>query len=432
MHASGHFSLKSITKVEGHANLDIELYNGEVKKCELQIYEGQRFFEQMVLGRSYNDIPLIVSRICGLCNVSHLNTAIESVEKAFEVPLSEQAAMLRDLATNGEFIKSHALHLLFLVSPDYLHKESVLDFGEKEHHLIHWGMDLKKAGSDIVKLLGGRIYQTAGIRPGGFTLIPEEKQLNAVLKRLADTRKIAIEAIKLFASFEKQLPFEKKTDYLALSSPSYSFVKGELHSSNGTVIKEEDMLKHVHEFIVPYSNAKQADLQGKDFRVGALARVNLNQKALEGSAKDLIKSLGLKFPSDKIYYNNIAQAIEMLHCIDSSIRIISELNVKKEPIAKIKPKEAIGIGVTEAPRGTLYHEYSFDEKGFVKKATIVVPTNQNSRTIENDLKQFIPSLLSLPQEKANLEIEKLVRAYDPCISCATHFLKVKWKKTGGG
>jgi len=428
MHSSGHFSIKSMTKVEGHANLDVELYNGEVNKCELQIYEGQRFFEQMAVGRSYSEIPLIVSRICGLCNVSHLNTAMEAVEKAFEVPLSEQAIMLRNLATNGEFIKNHALHLFFLVLPDYLHKESVLDFGEKEHHLIHWALDLKKAGTDIVKLLGGRVYQTAGIVPGGFTLVPEKKQLDALLKTLADARKIAVEAIKLFASFESQLPFERKTDYLALVSPDYGFVKGELRSSSGLAIKEEDMLKHVHEFIVPYSNAKQADLNGKDFRSGALARINLNQKALEGSARDLIKSLGLRFPSDKVYYNNLAQAIELLHCIDSSARIILGLKVKKEPMAKIRPKEAIGIGVTEAPRGTLYHEYSFDEKGIVKKANIIVPTNQNSRTIEADLTKFIPSLLSLPQEKANLEIEKLVRAYDPCISCATHFLKVNWGK----
>ncbi len=428
MHKTCHFSIKEITKVEGHANLDIKLKDGKVEKCQLQIYEGQRFFENMVVGRSYSQIPLIVSRICGLCNVSHLNTSIKAVENAFGLKVSEQTNLLRDLATNGEFLKSHALHLFFLVLPDYLNKDSVLAFGKKEHKYIQWGLNLKKAGTEIVKLLGGRIYATVGIRPGGFTILPEQKQLEKCLSLLEKERQTAIDSIKLFASFEKQLSFDRKTDYLALVDKNYSFVKGKLHFASGNVVEDEDMLKHIQEHIIPYSNASQTSFDGESLRVGSLARINLNQKALEPAAKNIIKDLSLKFPSNQIYYNNIAQAIEILHLIDSSIRIIKSLKVKKEPVQKIKPHESIGVGVTEAPRGTLYHDYSFDKKGFVTKANIIVPTNQNNRTIEDDLKEFIPSLLDLPQPKANLEIEKLVRAYDPCISCATHFLKVKWKK----
>lgn len=428
MRKDGGFSIKEITKVEGHANLDVQMKGGEVEKCELQIYEGQRFFENIVVGRSFEQIPLITSRICGLCNVSHLNTAMEAVEKAFGVEVSEQAELLRNLATNGEFIKSHALHLFFLVLPDYLNKESVLDFDAKEQKYIRWGLSLKRAGTEIVKLLGGRVYQTIGIRPGGFTCLPKQAELNKALKLLEEQRQTAIDTIKLFASFKDSLSFERKTEYLALVSPGYSFVKGKLNFSDGTVLEEEDMLKHVHEYIVPYSTAKQTDFKGKAFRVGSLARINLNQKALEPAARQTIKELELKFPSNRIYYNNIAQAIELLHLIDSSIRMIGEMKVRREPMAKITPKESVGIGVTEAPRGTLYHEYSFDSKGFVKKANIVVPTNQNNHTIEQDLVEFIPSLLDLPQERANLEIEKVVRAYDPCISCATHFLKVNWNK----
>lgn len=428
MHKNGHFSIKEITKVEGHANLNVEMKDGQVENCQLQIYEGQRFFENIVVGRSFEQIPLITSRICGLCNVSHLNTAMEAVEKAFGVQVSEQTELLRDLATNGEFIKSHVLHLFFLVLPDYLGKESVLDFNEKEQKYIHWGLNLKKTGTEIVKLLGGRIYQTVGIRSGGFTWLPKQSDLEKVLVLLKMERQTAIDAVRLFASFKDILSFERKTEYLGLIDPNYSFVKGKLHFSDGTILEEEDLLKHVHEYIAPYSTAKQTDFKGKAFRVGALARINLNERALEPAARELIKELNLKFPSDEIYYNNIAQAIELLHLIDSSIRIIEEIKIRQEPMTQIKPKEAIGIGVTEAPRGTLYHEYSFDSKGFVKKADIIVPTNQNNHTIEDDLVEFIPSLLKLPQEKANLEIEKIVRAYDPCISCATHFLKVNWKK----
>jgi len=427
MHKSGHFSIKEITKVEGHANLDVEMREGRVERCELRIYEGQRFFESLVLGRSFSQIPLMVSRICGLCNVSHLNTAMECVEKAFNVEVSEQTKLLRELATNGEFIKSHALHLFFLALPDYLHRESVLDFNHEEHKYVHWGLDLKKCGTEIVKVLGGRVYQTVAIRPGSFTQIPKKEKLDSLLKLLASHRQIAVGAVKLFASFTKQLAFERKTDYLALADKNYSLTEGTLVSSSGLSIKEENMLSHIREFIVPYSSAKQASLDGKDFRVGSLARINLNQNALEDSARALIKELSLKFPSDSIYYNNIAQALELLHLIDSSIRIISELKLRKESPVEIKPREAEAVGVTEAPRGTLYHNYAFDSKGFVRRANIVVPTNQNNRTVENDLKEFIPGLLLLPQEKANLEIEKLIRAYDPCISCATHFLKVKWK-----
>ncbi len=428
MHKSGHFSIKEITKVEGHANLNVELDQGRVKKCELEIYEGQRFFEDLVLGRSFDQIPLMVSRICGLCNVSHLNTAMEAVEKAFSVEISEQASLLREIATNGEFIKSHALHLFFLVLPDYLGRESALDFNEEEHKYVHWGLDLKKAGTEIVKLLGGRIYQTVGIRPGGFTLIPKQEQLDRCLKLLENHRHTALETVKLFASFEKQLAFERKTDYLGIVRDDYSLTEGILKFQSGKTIQEEEMLKHVHEFIAPYSNAKQTDFEGKPFRVGALARVNLNQKALEPAAKKAIKDLKLSFPNNKIYHNNTCQALELLHLFDRTISLLKDLKVKKEAMQEIKPREATGIGVTEAPRGTLYHEYDFDSKGFVKKANIIVPTNQNNHTVEEDLKEFIPTILELPQEKANLGIEKLIRAYDPCISCATHFLKVNWKK----
>lgn len=428
MKETGHFAIKEITKVEGHANLDVEMDSGKVKKCELQIYEGQRFFESMLLGRDYSQVPLIVSRICGLCNVSHLNTSMKAVEKAFGIEVSEQTETLRQLATNGEFIKSHALHLFFLVLPDFLGRESVLDFGKEEQKFLLHGIALKKAGTEMVRLLGGRIYQTVSIRPGGFTKWPDEKQLRQCLRLLEKERHLAIEAIRLFASFRDSFPFQRKTEYLALTDENYSFVKGAIQSSTGLAVKDEEMTTHVHERILPYSSAKQASLGGQDFRVGALARINLNQKALEPAALDLVQELGLKFPSHRVFDNNLAQAIELLHLFDSSIRILKDFKLQKESAQQIRPCDSTGIGVTEAPRGTLYHEYKFDSKGIVQRANIIVPTNQNAHTIESDLAEFIPSLLDLPQEKANLEIEKLVRAYDPCISCATHFLKVKWKK----
>lgn len=428
MHKTGSFSIKEITKIEGHANLNVELRDGKVEKCELNIYEGQRFFEQLLVGRHYSQIPLIVSRICGFCNISHLSTSIEAIEKAFKVRPSEQTLLLRELAANAEFIKSHSLHLMLLVLPDFLGKESALDFDKKEHDYIHWALDLKKVATDLVKVLGGRVYQTVSIRPGGFTMLPKQSELDKLLSELKKARKTAFDAIRLFDSFKDQFPFERKTDYVGLVGSNYCLLCGQIHCSDGTIIAEEDYLKHVKEFVVPYSTAKQASFNGKEYQVGAQARINLNQKELCDDAKGIMKELKLRFPTNRIYYNNIAQSIELLHCIDACIETIELLQLRKESLSEIKPREAEGIGVTEAPRGTLFHHYNFDKKGFVKKADIIVPTLQNNRNTESDLREFIPTLLDLPQEKANLEIEKLVRAYDPCISCATHFLKVNWKK----
>ena len=428
MHKTCKFSLKEITKIEGHTNLDVELKNGEVVKCELGIYEGARFFEKILVGRHYSQIPLIVSRICGFCSISHLSTSIEAIEKAFKIEASDQTLLLRELATNAEFLKSHGLHLFMLVLPDFLGKESALDFDKKENKYLHWALDLKKIGTDIIKVLGGRIYQTVSIRVGGFTMLPKQAELDNLLFDLHNVKKIAIDAIELFASFRNEFTFARKTEYVGLVGSNYCLLCGKIKCSDGTFIEDNDFAKHVEEFVVPYSTAKEAKFNGREYQVGAQARINLNQKELCGSAKKIMKDLKLKFPTDKIYYNNIAQAIELLQCIESSIEILEDLKLRQEPLAKINPFEAEGIGVTEAPRGTLFHHYNFDQKGFLKKAGIIVPTLQNNRNIELDLKEFIPTLLDLPQEKANLEIEKLIRSYDPCISCSTHFLKVNWKK----
>jgi coenzyme F420-reducing hydrogenase alpha subunit len=428
MHKTGHFSIKEITKIEGHTNLDVELKDGKVERCELSIYEGQRFFEQMLIGRHFSQIPLIVSRICGFCSISHLGTSIEAIEKAFSEKPSDQTMLLRELGTNAEFLKSHALHLMLLVLPDFLGKESALEFTGKDHKYIHWALNLKKLGTDIIKVLGGRVYQTVNIRPGGFTLLPKQAALDRLLADLKNARKTAIEVIALFASFKDSFAFERKTEYVGLVGSQYCLLCGKIHCSDGTVVEEEDYLHHVKEFVVPYSAAKQASFNGREYQVGAQARINLNQKELCGSVKEQMKTLSLKFPSHKIYYNNVAQALELLQCIESSIETLETLILRKEALSKIKPSEAEGIGATEAPRGILFHHYSFDKKGFIKKADIIVPTLQNNHNIESDLKEFIPSLLELPQEKANLEIEKLIRAYDPCISCSTHFLKVNWNK----
>ncbi|MBN2067609.1 MAG: nickel-dependent hydrogenase large subunit, partial [Candidatus Diapherotrites archaeon] len=319
MKETGNFCIKSITKVEGHANLSVELRDGKVEKCEFQVYEGQRFFEQLVVGRHYSQIPLIVSRICGFCNTSHLNTAIEAVERAFSVKPSEQTLLLRELATNAEFIKSHALHLMFLVLPDFLGRESIMAFKKAEQKYIKQALALKKIGTDLSRALGGRVYPTVSIRVGGFSMLPRQSELQKVLTELKDARKTALEMLALFNSFRERFAFERKTEYVGLVGSQYCLLCGQIHCSDGTVIEEQGYLNHVKEFVVPYSNARIASFNSKEYKVGAQARLNLNHKELYPAVKEKVKALNIKFPNHSIYFNNIAQAIELLQCIESSI-----------------------------------------------------------------------------------------------------------------
>lgn len=425
MHNS-HLFLKNISKIEGHAHLSLDVKKGEVKNVEFKVSENKRFFEKIILGRRAEEIPLLVSRICGFCSSSHCTTAIEAVEKAFEVEVSEQTDMLRDLLLNGEFLKSHSLHLFFLALPDYLGKESVLEFDKKQHKLIHLGLDLKKLGTEILQMVGGRAYHTTNELVGGFKKIPEKKELESLLPSLEQGRSKAEKAIRLFVKFKPQ--FERETDYVGLVNKDYSFLAGDIISSAGVCIPEELYSMYLEEIVVPYSLAKEAKFAGKEFMVGALARINLNRQNLGRKTKKIIRKLKLPFPSHSPFLNNLAQAVELYQCIDSSIYLINEIKCRRENLKKIKPREAIGIGITEAPRGVLYHEYEFNKSGKIKNSNIIVPTQQNTRNIEEDIKEFLPPLLDLPKPRIELELEKLIRAYDPCISCATHFLEVDWKQ----
>ncbi len=424
-----HFELRDISKIEGHASLSVDLEGGKVSNVKFLVSENNRFFEQIVLGKSYKELALIVGRICGFCSSSHMLACIKATENAFGIFPSAQTQQLRELLMNGELIKSHSLHLFFLALPDYLGKSSALEFDKKQLKFIETALALKKAGTELVEAIGGRAYHDLRLSIGGFALLPNQKQLEHIHRQLLDAKKLALETIELFARFKDKLVFERKTTYAALAGKNYSLISGMLKSSTGASFKEEEFLRYFSEQAVPYSTSNQLSFEGKEYLVGALARININQCELCGDAKEKMKSLGLNFPSDSRYYNNLAQAIEILQCIESSIQIINSLKIVKETPAGIEPRNALGIGIVEAPRGTLYHEYEFDEKGFVTGASIIVPTSQNTRNIEKDIEAFLPGIIGKKSEHdIEHELEKLIRAYDPCISCATHFLKVKWNK----
>ncbi|MFH1545639.1 MAG: Ni/Fe hydrogenase subunit alpha [archaeon] len=417
-------SLYGLTKVEGHSNLFLRVRKGVVEKAQLDITENARFFEEMVVGRSYKDIPTFTSRICGVCSTSYVSASVKAIEKAFGVETTEQTRLMQNLMLIGEIIRSHTLHLYFFSLPDYLGKDSILDFEEKHHEEIHRAIRIKKVASEIVKVFGGRAIHPVNATIGGFKVIPYQKQLNELYDHLKKARKDAVKCIELFNSFKYECV--RPSTYISLVNNDYSLNTGMVCSNKGMCIPEEEYLSNLREYVVSFSTAKFAKLFGEEFYVGALSRYNLMHKRIRKETRNELNRIGVKLKEQCPYANNLAQAVEILHFIDYAIDKIKDLKLREESIPPITPRKSVGIGVVEAPRGTLYHSYKFDEKGTVKECNLVVPTAQNVASIERDIKLFLPSLLKKPKEEISLEMEKLIRAYDPCFSCSAHFLKVKW------
>ena len=418
--------LKDITKIEGHATLDVTVRNKEVKSVKFAVTENRRFFENLITGQNYKDIPGIVGRICGFCSIAHMLASVHTIEDAFNVEPSTQTLLLRELLAHAGTLKSHALHLYFLALPDYLGKESALDFNKKEHEYIHQALRLKRTGTDMLKAIGRRGLHSLPLRPGGFSALPPEQELSDLRKILLNARKDAEETVELFANLNSKFEFSHDTNYIALTGKGYCIACGNVTASNGVTFTNKEYSKYLKETDVPHSTAKQAKFFGKDFMVGSLARMNINHKELSKPVKSKMHALGIKFPQHNPFSNNLAQALEIMQSLESAIEIIDNLKIRKEALPKIKPSSATGYGLTEAPRGTLYHEYTFNSSGAATSSNIIVPTSQNQIRIEKDVAEYLPSLLQLPQKQIELELEKLIRAYHPCISCATHFLKVNW------
>ena len=412
--------LEHISKIEGHAKLTIKIEQGKVKKTRLDIFEGARFFEAIIMNRKYDEVPWLTSRICGVCSTSHLIASIMAVEDAFKVKISEQTRLLRELLHIGAIMQSHAIHLFFMVLPDYLGFESAIQMAKKKKKIISLALNVKKAGVDIVTLIGGRDFHPITATIGGFSRIPKKKEVIALLDNLKKKKKKIIQAASLFSKLNYP-KFERDAQYFALHGDKYNVLDGRISCHGNYCIPNINYSDYFKEHIKKGSTAKYVLYHGKPFFVGALARVNTNYKFLSKDAKKKIVE------SKNPYLNNLAQAVEIIHFLDRSIEILENLNLKKEKLPKIKLQKSRGVSVIEAPRGLLFHDYEFNEKGFVTKANIITPTALNIKNIEGDIKEYLPTILSKQKEEIVLELEKLIRAYDPCISCSTHFLKVKWE-----
>jgi len=422
------FEIKNLTKVEARAKLSIKLEDNEVKEANLEITEASRYFEAMLRGRKYNEAASLTQRICGICSVAHTIASLKSIEDALKIQPSEKTIDLRKLLLIGGHLHSHVVHLYFLALPDYLGFESILEMSSKRHEEVHRALRLEKISTDIIRLIGGRPIHPVAAEIGRFTDVPTKEKFETILNKFKEMKGDAKKTVELFMSF-KTPDFQNGTRQYALKKQGdYPLYDGKICTTDGIEFEPKDYKKYLTEYMKKYSTAINARFNGERLMVGSLARLNLNYKNLSDDAKKMLNSSGIKLPNYSPYMNNLAQAIEIVHFVDKGIEITENLlssGLQKEQI-KIKPKEGIGITAIEAPRGVLYHHYKLDKNGVIQYANIITPTEQNLDSIENDIKKIFPTLSHLPKEKITLELEKLIRAYDPCISCPTHFLEVKF------
>lgn len=424
MHEDFQITIDGLSKIEGHASLDVTVRKNKVENVKLKISENKRFYVHAIRGKQFQTVPQLVSRICGTCSVAHLTCCTEAVEKALKVEPSEQTILLRKLMMYGTMIRDHAMHLYLFCLPDILGKDSVLDFDERQHELVHHAFEVKKAGNNLAKLIGGRAIHPPYAQVGQFSHLPDKEETKQVIEELKKVRSNIFELVKIF--YDCTFTLRKRTRFVALTTPDFSFLEGVIKSSNKLTIPAAHYWEHLHKVIIPYSQAAGFEFEGKDFMVGALARMNLNRERLHRETRrDLAKYLRT-FPSENVYHNNLAQAIEIMHCIDHSIELLESKDFRAEPKKDFKMKKSNGVGVVEAPRGTLYYAISLDKDGKVVYGNLVIPTAQNQIKMENDIRTLVSQNMDKGKPFVQHEIEKLIRAFDPCMTCATHFLKVNW------
>jgi coenzyme F420-reducing hydrogenase alpha subunit len=422
---NGDIHIEDLSKIEGHTNLDIHIKGKRVESVKLRIVENKRFYTQAIRGLSINDIPSLVSRICGTCSISHMTCCIEALEYALGIEPSEQTMVLRNLSMNGTILRDHAMHLYLFCLPDLFKVDSVLDLGKRDLAIVERGLAVKKAANDLTAAVAGRAVHAFYPVVGGFNRAPDKKSVPDVVKKLKAVRDNVFDALDLFLDCDFE--FICKARAVAMVNNDFNFVEGKIMTSDGRMIGDDEFFDHLHRVVIPYSQSTGFEFEGKEYMVGAMPRINLNKRNLhKDTKKDAAKYLK-PFPSQNVFHNNLAQAIEMLHCIDSSIELLETTDFKQEAPKKPKGKSGVGVGVVEAPRGTLYYELNV-KNNIVKDGTLVIPTAQNQVNMERDIRTLVEEKIDEDRHALQHEIEKLIRAYDPCMSCASHFLKINWKK----
>lgn len=424
-----------LTRVEGHGNIVVNIKNGTIEKCQWQVPEAPRFFEAMVRGRRYDDIQTIVSRICGICSISHSLVATKAVENALGLEVSEQTSDLRHLMHHSEQLQSHTLHVGYLVAPDLFGAKSVVPLVSTAPDAVKKIIKVHRVANQFSALLAGRITHPVTLTPGGMTRIPSEEELKGLKAQLADIVQDLFDIADVVLSVADQLPnFERDTEYVSLREPNrYTFYNGNITSTdlNGEGDVPVDQWESVvNEYVVDQSTAKWCRWHRDTYFAGALARFNNNAELLSPLGKKVADMFGLKKGNCNPFMNNIAQLAECAHLVETGIEWIDTILTKglKDEQVKGTPRAGRGYAAVEAPRGILFHAYEFDKNGECTWGNCCIPTNQNHANIQKDFEKFVPEFMDEGEDALRQKMEMLVRAYDPCISCSTHMLNVEFVK----
>ncbi len=417
-------NVSHLARVEGHGNIKIRIRDGKIEEAKWEVVETPRFFEVMLKNKHYTLAPLLASRICGICSISHTLTSLRAVERAFGVTVPERAARLRLLGCHGETLQSHLLHLLFLAAPDFFGEPSVIPLIEKKPEIIAIALRLKGLANRLCDTVAGRTTHPVSFKVGGVAAVPKREDL----LRLGDELRRSLDDLaavaELFSTFEMP-DFVRETEFVSLEGEGeYPFIGGNLVSSDGVEHTEDYYRPMTNEYVVEGSTSKWSKLSRESYAVGALARFNNNGRYLHPEAAKVADRFGLAPVNHNPFMNNVAQLVECFHAVHDSLRLIEELIEDRsgEIMAEVTPEAGEGVGAVEAPRGLLIHHYEFDASGTIVKANCVVPTTQNNANIHNDLQSLVAGCAEEGKTDEQLELlcSMLVRSYDPCLSCSVH------------
>ncbi len=414
---------EALARVEGEGAMIVRIADGKVEEVKLNIYEPPRFFEAFLRGRAFTEVPDITARICGICPVAYQMSSVLAMEQACGVEVGGQLRALRRLLYCGEWIESHALHVFMLHAPDFLGYQSAIHLAQDHPELVASALELKKIGNELMTVVGGREVHPINVKVGGWYRAPRKSELRPLVEKLERAREIALEAVRVTAGF----PFpEYEQDYelVALDEPGeYPIERGRIASTRGLDIAVAEYDEHFVEEHVEWSNALHSRLIARgSYLCGPLARFALAADRLSPVAREAARDVGLE-PSERNPFRSIiVRSVELVYAADEALRLIAEYEEPDAPAVDVEPRAGVGSGCTEAPRGILYHRYELADDGTILDAKIVPPTSQNQRTIEEDLRGVVERSLDVPDDELTILCEQTIRNYDPCISCATHFL----------
>jgi sulfhydrogenase subunit alpha len=415
-----------LARVEGEGAMFLRIRDGRVDDVRLRIYEPPRFFEAFLRGRGYREPVDITARICGICPIAYQMSACAAIEDACGVDVGDAIRELRRLIYCGEWIESHALHVFMLHAPDVLGYDSAIEMARDHRGIVERGLQIKKAGNALIRVIGGREIHPVNVRVGGFYRAPHPRELGALVEELERARELALETVRFTGGLE--LPdFEPDHEYVALSTPDhYPLEGGRLVSTGGLDIAPGEYEEHFEELHVEHSTALHSRMRERGaYLCGPLARYALNSEKLSPLAREAATEAGLGPVCRNPFRSIVVRSVEILYALDEALRIIAAYNEPDAPFVEVAPRASTGCGWTEAPRGLCWHRYELDEDGTILAAKIVPPTSQNQASIEADLRSFLAGNLDLENDRLRHLCEQAIRNHDPCISCATHFLTLE-------